>query len=107
MPRNTSGLRRGGPGRHKGSKDRVPRSFRASIRRMYEHLVTTEPQLFEDAIRRDLQNRRGVAAFHHVQLAAHYLDGKPADQVNLSGEVNGGLPVVIINDFTTDGRDKA
>lgn len=28
MARNTTGLRRGGPGRPKGSKDKVPRSFR-------------------------------------------------------------------------------
>lgn len=92
--RNTSGLRRGGsPGRKKGSRDRVPRSFKASIKTMYERLAKTEPELFEGAIRRDLQNRRGIAAFHHVQLAAYYLDGKPKEHVELDGKLE--MPTII------------
>lgn len=103
METNTNGLKRGGsPGRPKGAHDKVPRSFKASIRAMYERLAKTEPELFEAAIRRDLQNRRGVAAFHHVQLAAAYLDGKPKDRIEHSGEVGGGVPA-IVNVFT-DGN---
>jgi hypothetical protein len=66
----------------------VPRTFRASIKTMYEKLATENPELFEDAIRRDLKAKGGTAAFHHVQLAAHYLDGKPKEQVEISGDVS-------------------
>lgn len=55
-------------GRPKGAKDRVPRTFRASIKAMYEKLATEHPELFEDAFRRDLRAKRGTAAFHHVRL---------------------------------------
>lgn len=74
-------------GRPKGSGDKVPRTFTASIKAMYEKLATEHPEMFEGAIKRDLTARHGTAAFHHVQLAAHYLDGKPKEQLELSGEV--------------------
>lgn len=107
MPRNTDGLKRSaGPGRPKGRRNTVPGSFKASIRGLYEKLAKEEPALFEAAIRRDLSNRRGTAAFHHVQLAAFYLDGKPKDRIEHSGEVGGGIPT-IVNVFTdTDHTDQ-
>jgi hypothetical protein len=84
-------------GRPQGAKDAVPRSFKASIKAMYEKLATEHPELFENAITRDLKMKRGTAAFHHVQLAAHYLDGKPADTVKL-GNDDGPLLVIVGND---------
>jgi hypothetical protein len=98
FPKGKSGNPRGRP---RGSKDSIPRTFKASIKAMYEKLATERPELFEDAITRDLQNRRGVAAFHHVQLAAHYLDGKPADTVKL-GNDDGPLMIVVGDDEDAD-----
>ena len=69
---------------------------------MYERLAMEQPELFKNAITRDLRTRRGTAAFHHVQLAAHYLDGKPADTVKL-GNDDGPLMIVIGDD---DGSDE-
>ena len=43
MPRNTSGLKRGGPGRPKGAKNTVPGDFKASIRRVYEEVASSDP----------------------------------------------------------------
>jgi hypothetical protein len=95
--------RSGNPrGRPRGAKDSVPRTFRASIRAMYEKLATKHPELFEAAIRRDLKTKRGMAAFHHVQLAAYYLDGKPADTVKL-GNDDGPLLIVVGDDDSSDG----
>lgn len=102
MPKFKKGKSGNAKGRPKGSKDSIPRTFRASIKAMYEKLATEQPELFEDAITRDLSNRRGTAAFHHVQLAAHYLDGKPADTVKLGNDDDGPLVVVIEDDKESD-----
>lgn len=97
--------RSGNPrGRPRGAKDAVPRSFRTSIRAMYERLAAEQPELFEEAIKRDLRAKQGTAAFHHIQLAAYYLDGKPSDKLELSGELR--MPT-IVNHFTDDRRHES
>jgi hypothetical protein len=35
-----------------------------------------------------LQSNRGSVGFSHVQLAAHYLDGKPAETVNMNVDIS-------------------
>lgn len=88
--RKTGGrnFKKGQGGRKKGSKDKVPRSFKASIKAMYERLALEEPQLFEGAIKRDLKSRRGSVAFQHTQLAAYYLDGKPAETIKVRPDLS-------------------
>lgn len=75
-------------GRRKGSKDKVPRTWKASIRAIYERLCTERGDLFERAIVRDLQSKRGSVAFQHTQLAAWYLDGKPHETVNVRPDLS-------------------
>jgi hypothetical protein len=70
VPRNTSGLKRGGPGRKKGSKDVVPQSFKASIKAVYEDLLTNDPELVKSAVLRGLQARKPKEAFLYVRLFA-------------------------------------
>lgn len=81
-------FKKGQGGRKKGAKDKVPRSFKASIKNIYERLATEEPELFEGAIRRDLKSKRGSVAFQHTQLAAHYLDGKPAETIKVRPDLS-------------------
>lgn len=85
-------FKKGNGGRKKGAKDKVPRGLKAkivgSIREMYEALLTGEPELFEKRIRRDLQRGGGSVGFQHVQLAAHYLDGKPVETVNVRPDLS-------------------
>src|SRR5262245_15785671 len=80
-------FKKGQGGRKKGAKDKVPRGLKAklagSIKSMYEAVVVGEPELVLSAIRRGFRGG-GTVGFHHVQLAAHYLDGKPADTVNMN-----------------------
>ena len=84
--KNTSGLWRGGsPGRKKGARDRVPRSFKASIRDVFEAIATEDPEMIKTAIERGLRGRPRES-FPYVQLAAHYIDGKPEDVVRLKGQ---------------------
>jgi hypothetical protein len=95
VARNTSGLKRdAGPGRPKGSKDRIPKSFKASIARAYEELANEDPNLYKDRIRRDVKSGRGSVGFHHIQLAAYYLDGKPVETVKVNGVA--AAPIVVV-----------
>lgn len=85
-------FKKGQGGRKKGAKDKVPRGLKAkiagSIRSMYEALLNGEPQLFENRIRRDLKKGSGTVGFQHVQLAAYYLDGKPAETIKIKPDLS-------------------
>lgn len=81
---NTSNLKRGGsPGRPKGSRDKVTRTFKASIKHVFEEVATEDPELIRTAVLRGLRGRPREA-FPYVQLAAFYLDGKPAETIKLN-----------------------
>ncbi len=67
-------------GRPKGVKDKVPCSLKASLKRIYEELVGENEAEIKEAIRKKLLQ----ADNFHVQIAIHYLDGKPADQVHVT-----------------------
>jgi len=90
---DTRHLRRGGPGRPKGSKDRVTRTFKASIRQVFEEIASEDPDLIKTAVLRGLRGRPRES-FPYVQLAAHYIDGKPADTVEVKSK--SGSPCVVV-----------
>jgi hypothetical protein len=84
--RKTGGrdFRAGNPGRPSGIQEAVPRSVKASVRAILAEVVADEPTLLREAI------RRGLAApppksFPYLQMAAHYLDGKPAEEAQWPG----------------------
>ena len=67
---NLKNLKRtAGPGRPKGSKDSIPRTFRASIKKVFEDIATTEPKLIKKAVREGLASVP-PKSFAYVQLAA-------------------------------------
>ena len=70
---------RGDPrcGRPKGRKNKLPSG---SIRAMCKWLAEERPELYRDAIVRGLRARE-ARSFPFVQLAAHYLDGKPVERL--------------------------
>jgi hypothetical protein len=83
MPRNTRGLKRGGsPGRPPGRKNKVPHSFKVSIKQVFEKVATDDPELMEKAVLRGLKGKPRES-FPFLQLAAYYIDGKPAETVKL------------------------
>lgn len=95
MGSNTSGLKRdAGPGRPKGRKNEVPKSFKASIKQVFENIATDDPELIKTAVLRGLKGKPREA-FPFLQLAAHYIDGKPADTVNVNG-AQGATPWVVV-----------
>lgn len=86
MARNTAGLKRGGPGRPKGRKNKVPSTFKASIKAVFEKVQQDDPKLIEQAVLRGLRGKPRES-FPFIQLAAHYIDGKPAETVKLNAPV--------------------
>lgn len=97
MPRNTSGLKRGaGPGRPTGSKNKIPSDFKASLRRVYEQLAESEPELYEEAIRAGL-TAKPPASYQYLQLAGHWFDGKPTERVEVGGAEGGPITYQVIN----------
>lgn len=86
MPRNTSGLRRGGPGRPKGVPNKATRDV-------------------QEAARAFLNNPKGLAALQQQyeegklppavwQLYMHYAYGKPKDTIALEAPVALEIPIL-------------
>jgi len=69
-------------GRPNGSKDKIPRAFKASVALLFRELGEEDRERWKATIQR-VMRVGGRAAFPYFQLAAHYLDGKPADKVNV------------------------
>ncbi len=75
----TKATRPKSPGR-KGAKDRVPRSFRGSIKAIFEEVASEDPKLIYDAVIRGLK-APAPKSFQYLQLVTAYIDGKPTDAV--------------------------
>ena len=99
--RNTSGLRRGGPGRPAGRKNNVPGSFKKALQSVFETIHSDRPELIRQAIEKGLA-ARPPASYQYLQLALAYSLGKPATKLELSGQVE--LPT-IVNHFHGDVDD--
>jgi len=78
-------------GRPKGSKDKIPRTFKASVALLFQELGEEDRERWKAAIQRSMR-LGGRTAFPYFQMAAHYLDGKPADRI----QVEGTQPIQII-----------
>ena len=78
MP-NTIGLRRGGPGRPKGSPNKVTPEVRLAARAIVD----------DPSYRKGLKTRVETGKAPHMEpLLWHYAHGKPADTVELQGRVD-------------------
>ena len=84
MPRNTSGLRRGGPGRPPGRKNKVPPSVKASVKEVLEEVAGSNRDEIKAAIIKGI-NSKPPHSLSYVEVVAHYVDGKPAETVKLKG----------------------
>lgn len=76
-------FRPGEGGRKKGSKDKVPRTFRASVRAIFAEIASTKPKVIRKAIVKGLK-ASPPKSFPYLQLGALYLDGKPIEQADYS-----------------------
>lgn len=84
MPRDTSGLKRGGPGRPKGVPNKVTLEIREAARALVDD---------EQAQRKMLEDyRRGKLHPSIVQMFYAYAYGKPKDTLVVEG---GAVPLVI------------
>ena len=102
MAKNTQGLRRGGPGRPKGSKNHVPKKFKKALENAFLVIGHENPELVKAAIEKGLRGQPREA-FPFVQLFSFYNHGKPPDVIDLRG----GVMPKIINNFTTSAPPTA
>ena len=93
MGRNTSGLRRGGPGRKKG----VPNKATLDAKALAEGLV--DDPVYLAKLTRDLRARRVAPPIEQMLWA--YAKGKPKDVVELQGGLN------LVDEHATDEELKA
>lgn len=68
------------PGRPKGSKDAVPRTFKGSIKRIFEEIATDDPDLIYRAMVKGLK-ASAPKSFQYLQLLRASIDGKEDDVV--------------------------
>lgn len=79
-------FRPGQGGRKKGSKDKIPRSVKASIAAIYEEVASDNPEIIRDAIVRGLK-APPPKSFPYVNLGALYLDGKPTERSDVADDL--------------------
>lgn len=83
-----------GPGRPKGRKDHVPRSFKEALKRAFEDVWNDDPEIVKAAIRWGLA-AKPPSSFQYLQLMHFYTLGKPAETLKLKGQVI-GPPIQIV-----------
>ncbi len=77
-------FRPGQGGRRKGAKDKIPRTFKASMRAIFEEVAATHPHTLRDAVTKGL-TAPPPKSYPYLQLLAHYLDGKPTEPPSSPG----------------------
>lgn len=85
MPRNTSGLKRGGPGRKAGVPNKAAREFKDAARALVE-----DPVYVAELRRRLVAGK----APHMEPLLFHYAYGKPRETVDVTASVTAIAKVV-------------
>lgn len=72
-------------GRPRGARNVVPANVKASVRSVLEELAQSNREQIKEAILKGV-NSRPPHSLRYVELVAHYVDGKPAETVNLKGK---------------------
>lgn len=86
MARTKTTWQKGQGGKPVGAKDTVPRSFKASVKAVYEQIVSEDPDILKAAVLRGLQARKPKEAFAYVRMLAE-MQGELKQQIELSGQV--------------------
>jgi hypothetical protein len=82
FPKGISGNPRGRP---PGTKDSVPRTIRASVKEVLEEVAVKNRVEIYNAIVKGI-NSKPPHSLRYVEVIAHYIDGKPADTVELKDQ---------------------
>ena len=103
-PQNRNLKKTRGPGRPKGTRDSVPRTVRASIKKIYEEIGEADNgETYRKTILRGLKaNARD--AFPYIKLGASYLDGTPTQtlQIEDQGKLDLGTLRQIFNEVEAE-----
>ena len=100
--RKTGGrdFKKGEGGRKPGSRDEVPRTLKASIKRVYEEIAAEDPALIRRALEQGLR-AEPPKSYPYLQLAAYYLDGRPVERI----ELQPGKPFIVQHRVWRPGQD--
>lgn len=79
-------------GRPRGSKNKITRTIRQSIKAVCETIDAENPALIRDAFEKGLKSGP-PKSFAYLQLYAHYTSGKPPDKLVLDGELR--IPTIV------------
>ena len=71
----------------------VAMSAAKAVKQVFEDIATEDPELIKQAVLKGLRGRPRES-FPYVQLAAHYIDGKPADTIQVKSKT--GAPCVVV-----------
>ena len=108
VPKNTSGLlRTAGPGRPRGSKNRVPPTVKDAFHTVYHQILSEEPDLIMAAVYRGLQSKKPQETYPYLQLASYYGYGKPVETVKHQGDAQHPMTVVLELHGTSSSDQKA
>jgi len=85
-PGKPSRFKKGNPGKLPGTRNSIPTSVKASIRTILEEVAATEGATVRRAVMAGLAGGARNAD-RYIRLVAEYVDGKPADTLNLNNSV--------------------
>ncbi len=94
-PKSRANLKRGGPGRPPGTKNKIPATIKAAFQTVYHQLLKEEPEVFEAALRRGITSKKPTEAFAYLAIASHYVYGKPVETVKHQGDAQHPMTVVL------------
>ena len=78
---------KGNPGRPKGSKDKVPRGLKASVRAVCEKIASSNVSDIERAILNGIRNGGARNSIMYLRMVAEYVDGKPRETIDVNADV--------------------
>lgn len=92
-------------GRPKGSKDKIPRTWKHSLKVVFEEVCAEHPDVLHAAM---LAGFRAGApkSFPYLQLAAHYIDGRPITVLELTGKGGGPIKIEDVREAKASLRKK-
>ena len=104
MARTSGTWRKGQGGKPKGAKDKLPRSFKASVAAIFAEVASADPGLIRSAIEKGLKSSP-PRSYQYLALAGAYIDGKPKDVIQHENPDGSALTPAVVFYLPANARD--